>query len=99
MNVELKQIRKKDFGDAIRFAIEGLHFSDYATKKTELFLYSRYFWYDMILKATDAVGAYIDDKLVGVILADIKGKPRLIKSWYYKLFVKIADVIINFGFK
>ena len=58
MNVELKQIRKKDFGDAIRFAIEGLHFSDYATKKTELFLYSRYFWYGMILKATDAVGAY-----------------------------------------
>lgn len=99
MNVELKQIRKKDFGDAIRFAIEGLHFSDYATKKTELFLYSRYFWYGMILKATDAVGAYIDDKLVGVILADIKGKPRLIKSWYYKLLVKIADVIINFGFK
>ena len=62
---------KKDFNKARKFAIEGMNLNWYTSNKLELYLYSKYFWYLEISKATKALGAYIDNELVGVLLVDM----------------------------
>ena len=98
MDVVIKQIRKQDFDKAREFSIEGMHLSRYTSNKFELYMYSKYFWYSEISKATNAIGAYMGDRLVGVLLANIYHKPKLFISWWYKLFVKLVSFVINFGY-
>ncbi len=67
MDIKITQLRKKDFNTARKFAIEGMHLAWYTSNSVELYLYSKYFRYLEISRATRALGAYINDVLVGVI--------------------------------
>jgi GNAT superfamily N-acetyltransferase len=95
MSIEIKQLRKSDFDKARKFAIVGMHLHWYATTKLELYIYSKYFWYLEISKATKALGAYLDNDLVGVLLADIKDEPKIFKSVWYQTFIKTISFFIN----
>lgn len=97
--IEIKQIRKKDFNIARKFALEGMNFNQYTSNRIELYLYSKYFWYLELSRATKVLGAYIDDKLVGVLLAEMKNEPKVFNSVWYKAFTKISSFIINLGYK
>lgn len=99
MNIVIKQLRKQDFNRAREFAIEGMHLSWYATNKIELYLYSKYFWYLEITKTTKAIGAYMDDRLVGVLLADMKDEPKIFTSTFYNAFIKVVIFFINLFYK
>lgn len=99
MDVKIKQLRKKDFNTARKFAIKGMHLHWYTSNNLELYLYSKYFWHLEISRATKALGAYIDDKLVGVLLVDINNQPKVFNSIFSLIFVKIASFIINLGYK
>lgn len=44
MNLEIKELRKKDFDKAIEFAIDGMNFNKYLENKYALKLYGRYFF-------------------------------------------------------
>lgn len=99
MNIVIKQLRKQDFNRAREFAIEGMHLSWYATNGIELYLYSKYFWYLEITKATKAIGAYMDDRLVGVLLADMKDEPKIFTSAFYNAFIKVVIFFINLFYK
>ncbi len=98
-DVKIKQLEKKDFDKARKFAIEGMHLSRYTTNNIELYLYSKYFWYMEISKATKALGAYINDDLVGVLLARINNEPIVFSSVLYRTCVKIVSYIINICYK
>ena len=84
---------------ARKFAVEGMHLNWYTSNRFELYIYSKYFWYLEISKATKALGAYLENNLVGILLADIKNAPKLYKSIWYKLFVKIISFFINILYK
>jgi GNAT superfamily N-acetyltransferase len=99
MGIEIGKIKKKYFNTARKFAVEGMHLNWYAGNKFELYIYSKYFWYLEISKATKALGAYMENKLVGVLLADINNEPKLYKSLWYKLFVKTISFFINILYK
>ena len=99
MNVKITQIKKKDFNTARKYAIVGMNLNRYTSNNFELYFYSKYFWYSEISKATRAYGAYIDDELVGVLLANIKNEPKIFKSIRHKLFVKFISCIIDIGYK
>lgn len=99
MNIVIKQLRKQDFNRAREFAIEGMHLPWYATNGIELYLYSKYFWYLEITKATKAIGAYMDDRLVGVLLADMKDEPKIFTSVFYNAFIKVVIFFINLFYK
>ncbi|WP_151736867.1 GNAT family N-acetyltransferase ['Paenibacillus yunnanensis' Narsing Rao et al. 2020] len=98
MDIVIKQLRKADFGKARNFAVEGMHLHWYASSKMELYFYSKYFWYLEISKATQALGAYMGDQLVGVLLADMKNEPTIFTSFWYKLYVKSVGFLINLGY-
>lgn len=84
MDVEIMILRKKDFNRARKFAIEGMNLNRYTDKKWILFLYSKYFWYSEVTKSTQAIGAYRNDTLVGVILAKINGEQNILSLFGIK---------------
>lgn len=93
MNIEIKDIEKKDYGKAIRFAIKGMHFDWYLNSAFLLRAYGRYFWYLEMNRATHIFAAYAEGKFVGVLLAEMYGEKRKHQVWYEKLYVKCADVL------
>lgn len=99
MDIEIKQISKNDFNIARKFAIEGMNLNWYASNNFELYLYSKYFWYLEISKATKALGAYIDNELVGILLVDMVNQPKVFSSIWYKIIIKIVTFILNIGYK
>ena len=99
MDIEIKQLHKKDFNTARKFAIVGMHLYWYTSNRFELYIYNKYFWYTEILRATTALGAYIDGKLAGVLLADINGAPKIFNSFWCKIFIKLVAVIMSIGYK
>lgn len=99
MDVKIKQLRKKYFNKARKFAIEGMNLNWYTSNNLELYLYSKYFLYLEISKATKSLGAYINDELVGVLLVDMENQPKIFSSIWYKIFIKISTFIINLGYK
>ena len=96
MGIEIRNLNKKDYKTAIEFAKVGMHFDVYFEKgDKKLDLYSKYFWYSELLGSTDCLAAYEDNKLVGVLLADIYDKPKIYKSFRKKLYVKLFEFFRN----
>lgn len=99
MDIKISPLRHKDFEQARKFAIEGMHLSWYASNKLLLYFYSKYFWYLEIFKATGAWGAYMNEKLVGVLLIDFVGELKLFRSVWYKIYRKFVEFIMNLFYK
>ncbi|MCM1084326.1 MAG: GNAT family N-acetyltransferase [Clostridium sp.] len=93
MVVLIKELQRKDENSAIQFAIRGMHFDWYMDSKIALNLYGRYFWYLETLRATQSIAAYVDKKLVGVILAEIKGEKPIKHSLWRRLYVALFELI------
>lgn len=98
MEIVIKEIRKKDYKKAIRYAIEGMQFNRYLNNKIFLNLYGRYVWYLELTNSTQIISAYIGDELVGVLLANVEGE-RKYKSFYKSLYVKIFNFFQNILYK
>jgi len=95
MGIEIRQLQKKDFSEARKFAIEGMHLNWYVDAPFGLYWYSKYFWSLEISRASIALGAYDDNKLVGVLLADINNEKKLFNSIKHRIMISIAEFIIN----
>lgn len=93
--IQIKQINKKDFNTARKFALEGMHFNQYTNNKIALYFYSKYFWYLELSRATKALGAYDNNKLAGVLLAEVYSQPPVFQSIWYKIFIKFAAFVID----
>lgn len=93
MNIEIKELRTKDYKKAIQYAIKGMHFNMYLDSKFLLKLYGRYFWYLELTNATQVISAYIEDEFVGVLLADMEGEEKKYKTLRKTLYVKVFDFL------
>lgn len=96
--MQIKELRKKDFPDVIRYAIEGMHFDRYIEDKLILQIYGRHFWYLEYTNATQVIAAYEGDTLLGVLLADMKGEPKAHKSLGKALYIRAVDAIQHIFF-
>ena len=96
MDITIKQLSKKDFNTVRKFAITGMNLEWYTTNKLETYLYSQYMLSLELMKATKALGAYIDEKPVGVLLACMSGEKKLYKSFGRRLFVCFGNLIMKF---
>lgn len=93
--IKIKQLRKKDFKQAMIFAEEGMHLSWYVSNKLELYLYRRYAFYDVLLKSTTVLGAYSGDYLVGFLFAAMSGEPVVYSSIWQKLYCSVFSKTIE----
>lgn len=99
MNIEIKELRKKDYKKAIGFAITGMNFTAYLDSNFLLNLYGKYFWRLELGNATQVIAAYINDELAGVMLADIYGEDKKYGSVYGKIYVAVFEWIQRTFFK
>ena len=91
--MQIKNLDKKDFRKAIRYAIKGMHFDRYLKSKFLLNAYGRYFWYLEYTNATQIIAAYEGDELSGVLVADMKNEPKPYKSVWKSIYIRFADFI------
>ena len=99
MEIQIKELRKKDYKKAIQYAIKGMHFNMYLDSKFLLKLYGRYFWYLELTNATQVISAYIEDEFVGVLLADMQGEEKKYKTLGKTLYVKVFDFLQKLFYK
>lgn len=93
MGLQIKELQKKDYKKAVRFAITGMHFNWYVDSPFLLHLYGWYFWCLELSRATQVIAAYEGDELAGVLLAEVKGEQKKYRSFWRMLYVKIFDVL------
>lgn len=99
MDIEIRDLQKKDFHKAAGFAIRGMHFDWYMDSKFLLGLYGRYFWYTETNRATQIVAAYAGDTLAGVLLADMKGGEHKYHSFWKAWYVRVFEFLQRAFFK
>ena len=97
--MEIKELKKKDHKKVIQYAIKGMHFGLYLKDKFLLNAYGKYFWYLEYTNATQIIAVYEGDKLLVVLLADMKGEKKPYKSFRKKLYIKFIDFIQKLFFK
>lgn len=88
MKITLGNLRKCDEQKAIDFAVKGMHFDWFIKDERMLRMFGKYFWYSEIVKATQIISAYADGKFAGVLLAEIKGEPRLENTLKRRLYIR-----------
>ena len=99
MEIQITNIKKKDYKKAIQFAKTGMHFDLYLDNKFLLYLYGNYFWYDELNRATQVIAAYVGEELAGVLLADIKGEKKSYRSFGKTMYIQIFNLLQKLFYK
>ena len=76
-----------------------MHFNLYLKNKFLLYAYGKYFWYLEYTNASQIIAAYEGDKLLGVIIVDMKNEAKPYKSFWKTCYIKLIDQIQKFFFK
>lgn len=96
--IRLKEIKRKDFGKILRYAAEGMGVKNYTDKPNEIRLYSKYFWYWELSKATQIIGAYDGEEPVGVLLADMQGEKKAFQSLFIRIMLRLSEFLMGILF-
>lgn len=97
--MEIKELKKKDHKKVIQYAIKGMHFNLYLKNKFLLYAYGKYFWYLEYTNASQIIAAYEGDKLLGVIIVDMKNEAKPYKSFWKTCYIKLIDQSRSFSLR
>ena len=97
MELEIKELKKRDEKKAIEFAITGMHFRWYFDSDFMLQTYAHYFWYKESGQATQIIAAYSGETLAGVLLARIYGRKPARPSLYKRLYVTAWEFLTSYS--
>lgn len=95
MKIDLKEIKKSDEKRAMQFAIKGMHLDRYISPGLALNAYARYFWYLEKNRASQCIAAYVGERLVGILLSDMKGEPKRYSTFFRQLYVCFFRWLMN----
>jgi len=95
MTIHLENLRPRDFGRAIDFAIRGMNFKDFCSGKISTALYGRYAFYHELERATEVIAAYDGDRLVGVLLAALQGETPSYGSFWRRLYITGLELLFS----
>lgn len=97
MKIEIRAFDPKDYQKAIQFAVKGMSFDRYSNNKTIINMYAKNFLYFELSKATQAIAAYVDGEMVGLLLAEIYGEPKLKQTFGQKAYMKTFNFLRSFS--
>ena len=95
----IRELKKKDYDKARKFAIKGMNLERYTENSIEMFFYSKYFLYLELLRTTQVLAAYIEDELVGILFAEFKNEPKVFHSIWASIYVNTVKFILNVMYK
>lgn len=99
MDIQCKELRSRDHGKVIDFAIKGMNFNRYVEGKMELRIYGRYFLYLELRRATQVLAAYSGDRLVGILMATMKNEVKRYGSCWRNLYVHIVNTVMAIAYR
>ena len=99
MTIEIRKLRKKDYRRVIRFADAGMHADWFWKRQWAQEAYGRYFFYNEMNHATQILAAYEGDRVVGVLLAQMRGEKKKHQNGWEMLYVKCYESVQNFFLK
>lgn len=99
MDMVVCPLKRRDFKAAGALIVEGAHLNWYTDSALVLSIYSKYFWCLEMSKATVALGAYENARLVGVLLADFAGEKKAYRGLWYRLFVSGVTFLADTFYK
>lgn len=91
VTVEIRMLEPKDFNQARKFAITGMHLNRYTANGLELYLYSKFFLNSEVERATQAYGAYIKGRFVGALLVEMYDEKPLFNFYWRKLTTSLVN--------
>lgn len=91
----IKPMDKKDFKRAISFAREGMHHDWFVSNKVALHLYSRYAFYDVLLRSSTVMGAYTTEGIVGFLLGEFRNESVVYTNVRYKLYCFLFEQLMT----
>ncbi len=100
MDFTIRNLEKKDYKKAVEFAIKGMHFDHYVKNPFILKLYGDFFFYQELGRATQVLACYDGEKLLGVLLAEMKGEKKrrnIFSDLYVKTFQALQKVFFREG--
>ncbi|MCH4058244.1 GNAT family N-acetyltransferase [Lapidilactobacillus gannanensis] len=95
MALNIQRLKRKDFENARKFAIEGMNLQLFTNNLFELYFYSKYFVFSELSQATHAYGAYWHGELAGVLLVNMKGQPKIFNFPIRARIVKMVMWLIT----
>ncbi len=99
MEIRLGALRAKDAKKVIQFARQGMHFDWYSDSPFVLRLYGRYFWNLEFSRATQAIAAYRDGELAGVLLAEVRGEKKTRRTLGRRLYIRLFELCSGLLFR
>ena len=93
MRLYFATLQRKDYGKAIRFIADGMHFDWYIKSTFLQRMLAKYFLYAELNEATQVIAAYADKRLIGLLIADMQGEPKPFRTKWKKSFVRVFELI------
>lgn len=90
--MHIAELKKQDEYKVMQFAAKGMHFSSYV-RPVLLGLYSRYFWYFELTRATQVIAVYEGEQILGVVLASMNDEKPVRPSALRSLYVHAFDIV------
>lgn len=94
MELELRELQKKDYGVVIEATSKGMHFDWYMDSEWLRRMYGKFFLYTELMSATHILSAYYGDDFAGLLVADVNGEDKVYKSFsgrIYRAFFKALE--------
>ena len=98
LNIHIEPLQKKDFGRAQQYTIDCMHLNNLVDSYFVKF-FSAHYWYMEVAKATLALGAYYKEKLVGVMLVEEYGKPKLFSHWLLTPLLYLMTLVVSYFYQ
>lgn len=97
MTYAIRNVARRDHAKAVAFAMEGMHLGSTIRIESLRRAYAWWFWYDELRKATQVIAAYDGDRLLGVLLARMRGGAARPLPLGARLVWRAMDVVVALG--
>lgn len=99
MDIVIRPLKRRDRRRAMEFSVTGMGTDRYTDRRSEQMLYTRYLFYKELTRATQVLAAYSGDRLLGVLIAELRGEKRACRSLFGSCFVAVSDLLMGIAFR
>lgn len=93
MELEFRDLNPRDFDRAIDFACRGMNFDRFIKNKRVRYWYGKFFLYEEMRDASQVIALYDGDRLVGLLLANMREEAKAASTFSRSLYVAFAGLI------
>ena len=95
MALVFSELKRRDHAKAVRFMMVGMNVDAYHDSRFFQTAYGIYFFYSELNRSTQVIAAYEEDRLAGVLLADMEGEHKAHNTLWSRLVIRAAKLFMR----